>query len=64
MVHSRHRDLYRLSDHSQHHGGKADIEGTLRSGDWVTGLEVKIEGQSLQEAGSLSDLLSELKGKG
>jgi len=30
----------------------------------VTGLEVVIEGQGLEEAGSLSELLSELRGKG
>jgi len=43
---------------------QTDVEGKLRSGDRVTGLEVTIEGQGLEEAGSLSELLSELRGKG
>jgi hypothetical protein len=40
------------------------VEGKLRSGDRVTHLEVTLEGQNLEEAGSLSELLSELRSKG
>jgi hypothetical protein len=43
---------------------QTDVEGKLRSGDRVTHLEVTLEGQNLEEAGSLSELLSELRSKG
>jgi hypothetical protein len=56
--------VVRTEAHATPFSLQTDIEGKLRSGDWVTGLEVTIEGQSLEEAGSLSDLLSELRGKG
>lgn len=56
--------VVRTEAHATPFSLQTDVEGKLRSGDWVTGLEVKIEGQSLEEAGSLSDLLSELRGKG
>jgi len=56
--------VVRTEAHATPFSLQTDVEGKLRSGDWVTGLEVTIEGQSLEEAGSLSDLLSELRGKG
>lgn len=43
---------------------QTDVEGKLRSNDRVSSLEITIEGQSLEEAGSLSALLSELRNKG
>jgi hypothetical protein len=60
----RRQVVVRTEAHATPFSLQTDVEGRLRSGDWVTGLEVTIEGQSLEEAGSLSDLLSELRGKG
>jgi hypothetical protein len=56
--------VVRTEAHATPFSLQTDVEGKLRSGDRVTGLEVTIEGQSLEEAGSLSELLSELRGKG
>jgi len=56
--------VIRTEAHATPFSLQTDVEGKLRSGDRVTGLEVVIEGQGLEEAGSLSELLSELRGKG
>jgi hypothetical protein len=56
--------VVRTEAHATPFSLQTDVEGKLRSGDLVTGLEVTIEGQGLEEAGSLSGLLSDLKGKG
>ena len=56
--------MVRTEPHATPFSLQTDVEGELRSGDRVTGLEVMIEGQGLEEAGSLSELLSELRGKG
>ena len=56
--------VVRTEAHATPFSLQTDVEGKLRSGDRVTGLEVTIEGQGLEEAGSLSELLSELRSKG
>jgi hypothetical protein len=56
--------VVRTEAHATPFSLQTDVEGKLRSGDRVTGLEVTIEGQGLEEAGSLSELLSELRDKG
>jgi len=56
--------VVRTEAHATPFSLQTDVEGQLRSGDRVTSLEVTIEGQGLEEAGSLSELLSELRSKG
>jgi len=56
--------VVRTEAHATPFSLQTDVEGRLRSGDRVTGLEVTIEGQGLEEAGSLSELLAELRSKG
>jgi len=56
--------VIRTEAHATPFSLQTDVEGKLRGGDRVTGLEIVIEGQGLEEAGSLSELLSELRGKG
>ncbi len=56
--------VVRTEAHATPFSLQTDVEGKLRSGDRVVGVEVTIEGQGLEEAGPLSELLSELKAKG
>ncbi len=56
--------IVRTEDHATPFSLQTDVEGKLRSGDRVTGLEVMIEGRGLEEAGSLSEMLAELRSKG
>jgi len=56
--------MVRTEAHATPFSLQTDVEGKPRSGDRVTGLEVTIEGQGLEEAGSLSELLSDLRSKG
>jgi hypothetical protein len=58
------RLVVRTEAHTTTFSLQTDVEGKLRRGDRVTGLEVTIEGKALEEAGSLSELLAELRRKG